>query len=163
MFCTQTFFLRTMICPKFFERRDKLWQYCGFTLFFADDLVLISGICKQGMVRLLRTVQSFCTSLHMKLSVEKTVMLSSGLDDSSWNFLSDDPTLEISLMGRYLGFEVNVKGRNLITSCEKKLISTDRNYAHTIFGCTKLGLDRSVTANRVWECCTIPSILYALE
>ena len=55
------------------------------------------------------------------------------------------------------------------------MISTARNYAQTIFGRTKFGLDRSVTAHKIWfldrsvtahkiwECCVIPSILYATE
>jgi hypothetical protein len=43
---------------------------------FADDLVLISRTRIRGMNRLLRAVHKFCQDMHMKLSVDKTVMLS---------------------------------------------------------------------------------------
>ena len=36
-------------------------------------------------------------------------------------------------------------------------------FAHTIMGSTCTGLNRALTANRLWECCSIPSILNATE
>ena len=77
-------------------------------------------------------------------------MLSMGPDNMSCNLSSEELNLEMPIIGKYLGIEINVKGRNLIKSREKKMISTARNYAQTIFGCTKLGLDSSVTAHRIW-------------
>ena len=43
------------------------------------------------------------------------------------------------------------------------MISTARAYAHTIMGCTRTGLDRSTTAQRLWEGCAVPAFLYAVE
>ena len=61
----------------------------------------------------------------MKLAVEKMVMLSTGPDNMSWNISSDEPNHEMLPVGKYLGIEINVKGRNLIRS-KKKMISTTR-------------------------------------
>ena len=47
-------------------------------LMFVDDLVLISRTRIQDMNRLLHVVHRFCQDMHMKLSVDKTVMLSTG-------------------------------------------------------------------------------------
>ena len=43
------------------------------------------------------------------------------------------------------------------------MIQTARAYAHTIMGCTRVGLDRSLTASTLCESCAIPAILYATE
>ena len=56
----------------------------GSALLFADDLVLISRTRIRGMNKLLRTVHRFCTDMRMKLAVEKTVILSSGLVGGRW-------------------------------------------------------------------------------
>ena len=41
------------------------------SLFFADDLVLISGTMKHGLERMLHVVGRFCEGMHMKLPVSK--------------------------------------------------------------------------------------------
>ena len=50
-------------------------------LFFADNLVLISQTRVRGMERMLKDVSLFCNGMHMKLSIEKTIILSSGPQD----------------------------------------------------------------------------------
>ena len=65
-------------------------------------------------------------------------------------------------MDKYLGVEIQVKGRNLIKHNESKMITVATNYAHTIMGVTRTGLDRALVANKLWECCAIPSILYCV-
>ena len=132
-------------------------------LMFADDLVLISRTRIRGMNRLLRAVHKFCQDMHMKLSVDKTVMLSTGTGNTSWKISDSEPILESALVAKYLGVEVGVKGRNLVKAREAKMIQTARAYAHTIMGCTRVGLDRSLTASTLWESCAIPAILYATE
>ena len=64
--------------------------------------------------------------MRMKLALEKTVMLSMGPDNTFWNFSFEEPNLEMAIVGKYLGIEINVKGRNLIKSREKKMISIAR-------------------------------------
>ena len=132
-------------------------------LLFADDLVLISRTRIRGMNKLLRTVHKFCTDMRMKLLVEKTVILSSGPVGCRWVVSGDEPSLEASLIAKYLGVDLSIRGRNLVKAREARMISTARAYAHTIMGCTRTGLDRSATAQRLWECCAIPAILYAVE
>ena len=132
-------------------------------LLFADDLVLISRTRIRGMNKLLRTVHKFCTDMRMKLLVEKTVILSSGPVGGRWVVSGDEPSLEASLIAKYLGVDLSIRGRNLVKAREARMISTARAYAHTIMGCTRTGLDRSATAQRLWECCAIPAILYAVE
>ena len=131
-------------------------------LMFADDLVLISRTRIRGMNRLLHAVHRFCQDMHMKQSVDKTVMLSTGTGSTSWKISDSEPTLE-SALAKYLGVEVGVKGRNLVKAREAKMIQTARAYAHTIMGCTRVGLDRSLTASSLWESCAIPAFLYATE
>ena len=58
---------------------------------------------------------------------------------------------------------LSVKGRNLVKARDEKMISGARAFAHTIMGLTRLGLDRAITAHKLWEVCAIPSILYATE
>ena len=67
---------------------------------FADDLVLISRTRIRGMNRLLRAVHRFCQDMHMKLSVDKTVMLSTGTGSTSWKISDSEPTLESALVAR---------------------------------------------------------------
>ena len=98
----------------------------------------------------------------MKLAVDKTFMLSSGPNNSSWKLSDYEPSLEVWLVAKYLGIELCIKGRNLIKSRERAMVKAARNYARTILGCTKLGLDRAVMAH-LWESCAIPSIFYASE
>ena len=82
-------------------------------LFFEDDLVLISRTKCRGMERMLKCVNRFCQGMDMKLAVQKTVMLTSGLSGTSWKVTHDDPCVEAVLVSKYLGIDIQVKGRNL--------------------------------------------------
>jgi len=141
-------------------------HFSGMTisaLFFADDLVLISRTKRRGMNRLLRAVQKYCTEMDMKLAVEKTVILSYGSNQNSWRVSDSGPDIEAALVAKYLGVDISVQGRNLIKPRESVMIGSARAYAHTIMGCTRWGLDRSLTAYKLWECCAIPQFLYGSE
>ena len=133
-------------------------------LFFADDLVLISRTLKRGLERMLRVVNRFCLGMHLKLAVNKTVIISGGATSSKWASGGDDGSdLESTLIAKYLGIEIQVKGRNLIKHRESKLIAIANKYAHTIMGITRTGLDRALIAHKLWECCAIPAVLYCIE
>ena len=71
--------------------------------------------------------------------------------------------MESALTAKYLGVEVGMKRRNLVIAREAKMIQTARAYAHTIMGCARIGLDRSLTTSTLWESCAIPAFLYATE
>ena len=133
-------------------------------LFFADDLVLISRTKKRGLERMPRVVGRFCEGMHMKLAVSKTVIISGGTSNSRWTAGGDEGNiLEATLMGKYLGVEIQVKSRNLIKRRESKMITIATKYAHTIMGVTRTGLDRALVAYKLWECCTISAVLYCAE
>ena len=72
------------------------------------------------MERLFRVVQRFYAGMHMKLAVSKTIILSNGPNDSSWSVSEDEPELEALLVGKYLGVDIRVKGRNLVKAREEK-------------------------------------------
>ena len=71
-------------------------------LFFADDLVLISWTKRRGMERMLRAVNKFCMSMKMTLSVEKTVILTAGAQDTVWTVSDSAPDLEAIISSKCL-------------------------------------------------------------
>ena len=132
-------------------------------LFFADDLILISRTRLKGMERMFKAVQRFCSAMNMKLAVSKTVILSNGPANTAWSVDENKPGLEAVLVGKYLGIDLQVKGRNLVKAREDKMISIAQSYAHTIMGVTRSGLDKALIVRKLWECCAIPSFLYGVE
>ena len=99
----------------------------------------------------------------MKLAVDKTVILSAGASNTVWKVDNDSPDLVASLVAKYLGVSLCIKGRNLIKAREEKMISSAHAFGHTIIGLSRSGLYRAITARKLWEVCAIPSILYASE
>ena len=99
----------------------------------------------------------------MRLAVDKTTLLTAGSNDTTWKVDDDGADLKASLIAKYLGVSFSVKGRNLIKAREKRMLSSARAFAHTIMGLTSSGLDRAVTAHKLWEVCAISSIHYASE
>ena len=71
-----------------------------------------------GINKLLQTVHLFCTDLRLKLVVEKTVILSSGLIGGCWVVSRDEPTLEASLIAKYLELDLSkaIKARMISTA-----------------------------------------------
>ena len=81
-----------------------------------------------------------------------------------WTAGGDDGSnLEATLMGKYLGVKIQVKGQNLIKHRKGKMIKVAIKYAPTIMGVTRTGLDRALVAHKLWECCAIPAVLYCSE
>ena len=101
--------------------------------------------------------------MHMKLVVSKTIILTHGPNNSSWSASEDELELEALLVGKYLGVDIQVKGRNLVKAREERMLTVARSYAHTIIGLTQSGLDRAIIAHKLWECCAIPAVLYGTE
>ena len=122
-------------------------------LFFADDLVLISRTKVRGMEHMLGEESRFCHGVHMKLSIEKTIILFNGMQGQAWKVEPGTPDLEASLVGKYLGVGIQVKGRNLVKPREERMIGIAQKYTNTIMGITRSGLDRSLVAHTLWERC----------
>ena len=101
--------------------------------------------------------------MHMKLAVSKTIILTPGPNNSSWLASEDKLELEALLVGKYMGVDIQVKGRNLVKAREERMLTVARSYAHTIIGLTQSGLDRAIIAHKLWECCAIPAVLYGTE
>jgi len=58
----------------------------------------------------------------MKLSVEKTIILSNGAQGQTWKIEPGTPDLESNLVGKYLGVELQVKAkRGAYGMCRAKL------------------------------------------
>ena len=130
-------------------------------LFFADDLVLISGTPKTGMNKLLKIVSKFCNDMKMELATTKTYILSNANYNVSWKIEND--TIEEILIAKYLGIHVQVRGRNMIGKYEDNMIKKAMSYAYTIMNLTRSGLDRAMIARKLWETCAVPAILYCTD
>ena len=72
-------------------------------LFFADNLVLISGRSKIEMNKLLRVVCMFCRDMKMTLATSKTYIISNATYDVNWSV--DSETIEEILFAKYLGLK----------------------------------------------------------
>ena len=131
-------------------------------LFFADDLILVSKTPIRGMCYLLGKLNQFCTSMKMVLSVSKSFVLTTGDHGKKWRIGNSDDTLEESLVAKYLGVNIQLRGRCILNR-EKDVVSSARRYAHSIMSLTRAGLDRSRVARILWETCGIPAILYCSE
>ena len=101
--------------------------------------------------------------MSMTLSVSKTFVLTTGPKDKTWKIGDSGEELKETLVAKYLGIEISLQGRNLIKPRESNMIGGARTYAHTIMGCTRSGLDRALTAFRLWESCGILGFLYGTE
>ena len=65
-------------------------------------------------------VQRFCSAMKMKLAISKMVK---GPANTAWIVDENEPGLEAVLIGKYLGIDLQVKGRNLVKARENKMIS----------------------------------------
>ena len=99
----------------------------------------------------------------MKLSVSKTFIFSNGVQGVCWSLGDDGPDLEETLSAKYLGIDIQVRGRNLVSNRERIMKSTVQRYAYAILGLSRCGLDRSMLARVLWERCAIPAILYGSD
>ena len=122
-------------------------------LFSADDLVLISRTRVRGMERMLKEVSRFCKGVYMKLSIEKTVILSNSQEGQVWKLEPGTPDLEATLVGKYLGVDIQVKGRNLVKAREERMLKIAQKYANPIMGVTRAGLDRALVVHTLGKMC----------
>ena len=131
-------------------------------IFFADDLVLISKTSYRGITKLLNMVDCFCRDMRMVLAVSKTYLLTNGPRNRSWKVGDSGETLQETMVAKYLGINIQVRGRHILKR-EKDIVATAKRYAFSILGLTRAGLDRSRLARILWETCAIPAILYGTE
>jgi len=129
-------------------------------LFFADDLVLISGTPKTGMIKLLKLVNNFCKDNKMSLATSKTYIISNASYNISWPI--NEETIEEVLVAKYLGVNIQLRGRSMIGQYEEIMINRATSYAYSIMNLTRGGLDRALIAKIIWETCAIPAILYCV-
>ena len=130
-------------------------------LFFADDLLLLLSTPKGGVNKLLNIVTEFCNDIRMKLSVTKTYILTNAQYNVSWTV--KDETIEEILIAKYLGVNIQLRGRSIIGKYEENVIKQATNYAYSIMNLSQSVLDRAIVAKRLWEACAIPASLYCSE
>jgi len=114
------------------------------------------------MNSLLNLTEKFCKDMHMLLAVSKTFVLTTGPRNRVWRVRGAVEDIRETLMAKYLGVKIQVRGRHLLHR-EKDMVATARRFAHSIMSLTRAGLDRSHVARTLWEVCAIPAILYATE
>ena len=129
--------------------------------FFADDLVLIAGSPKRAMDELLDIVAQFCKDMYMGLAVSKTFILTNAQNPVDWSV--DDETIEEVLAAKYLGVNMQIRGRNVVGQYEVVMLKRANGCAMSIMNLTRGGLDRALIAKKLWEACAIPAILYCVE
>ena len=89
-------------------------------IFFADDLVLIAGCPKLAMDRLLEIVARFCKDMYMKLAVSKTFILTNSANPVDWSV--DEETIEEVMSAKYLGVNMQIRGRNMVGQYEAVML-----------------------------------------
>ena len=95
------------------------------------------------------------------MSVEKRAILTAGAQDTTWSVSDSEPDLEVVIASKYLGIDIQVKGRNLIK--DDQMIRSALKYVHTSMGFSRVGQDNAQVASLLWERCAVPAILYASE
>ena len=83
-------------------------------LFFADDLIFISRTPIRGMCYLLGELNQFCLSMKMTLTVGKSFVLTTGDPGKKWRIGNSEDTLEESLTAKYLGVNIQLRGRCIL-------------------------------------------------
>ena len=116
----------------------------------------------RGMNTLLGLVDKYYRDTRMSLSVTKTFVLSTRRAGRSWNIGKSGNTLEDSMMAKYLGVNIQLRGKCTVRR-EEDVISSAMRFTHSIMNLTRANLDRSRVARILWESFGIPSILYAVE
>ena len=113
------------------------------------------------MNTLLSICAEFCKDMLMILLIPKTYILTNAQYNVSWSI--DNATIEDVLVAKYLGWNIRVRGRNLVGLYEADMVKRAKNYAYTVMNLTITGLDRAVIAPSIWESSVIPAILYCCK
>ena len=109
----------------------------------------------------MRVVSQFCKDMKMTLSTSKTYILTNSRNQGSWKV--EEETIEEILVAKYMGVNIQVRGRSMVGKYESDIIRRATNCAFTIMNLTRGSMDRSLVARRLWDACAIPSILYCSE
>ena len=102
----------------------------------------------------------------MKLATTKTYILKTYiLSNANYtvNWKIDRDTIEEILKAKYLGINIQVRGRNMIGEYEDNMVKKAMSYAYTIMNLTRGGLDRAKLTRKLWETCAVPAILYCTD
>ena len=114
------------------------------------------------MNTLLGLVDKYCRDTRMSLSVTKTIVLSTRRAGRSWNIGQPGNTLEDSMMAKYLGVNIQLRGKCTVRR-EEDVISSEVIFTHSITSLTRANLDRSRVARILCESFGVPSILILLR
>ena len=152
------------------ERMDKLgggyklgdkWVNC---LLFADDIVLVAKSSMELMWLQLE-LEKFCMDVKMKVSREKTVVISSR-QMKEWPYLLPDAPHEdlmVVAKARYLGVEISDKLAVMQESFDSKLRKKCISYVRAILKYRGSWYSHVQSCLAVWNNIALPSMLYGVE
>ena len=72
------------------------------------------------MDRLLEIVARFCRDMYMKLAVLKTFIFTNSTNPVDWSV--DDETIEEVMSAKYLGVNMQIRGRNMVGQYEAVML-----------------------------------------
>ena len=113
------------------------------------------------MNKLMRILAEFSGDMRMELSTSKTFILSNVLNEVSWTYELE--TIEETLVAKYLGVDIQIRGRRVLCNYKETMISRALSYAYSILGLSWQGIDRARVARKLWETCAVTVILYCSE
>ena len=140
-----------------------LYKVCVSVLLFADDIVLISDSAS-GLRQLRDIVQRHVAELKMKLSIQKSKVMSSSHD--VWELLEKEDVigcLEKVLQFKYLGIETCLNPSKSASAMMKRAISLANKYRGTCIRLARDGPDIVDLALSIWSNIAMPSLLFGSE
>ena len=97
--------------------------------------ILISRTPKSGMIKLIKLVDFFGKDNKMSLATSKTFIISNATYNISWPI--NDDTIEEVLVTKYLGDNIQLRGRSMIGQYEDIMIRRATSYAYSIMNLTR--------------------------
>ena len=139
---------------------------CISTIFFADDIVLIS-LTPAGMDVLFDIAMKYFAAHRLTLSISKSKMMSRQPPYDRIEFSGDFPTSPVSLETvvtfKYLGVTLSSRPRSLFKDFNDRVQAKVDSYHYSILSLVRSGPERSHMALTLWKQVALPSILYGSE
>ena len=135
------------------------------SLFFADDIVLISRT-QEGMQTLMNITRGYFNTHRLNISVKKSKVINynAGTDKIIFDGTGAPPlSLDQVLHFKYLGVPISCVPYQLFKNFNDQVKQRARNYLASVLSLVKSGPDRAQLAYALWTCCGLPSILYGCE
>ena len=131
------------------------------TLFFADDIVLISRT-RKGLLNLISLVKKNCDSLKMEISIKKSQVVSPSDDPFTIFDQYGDEILSLERVTQYRYLGLDTYGSMFRTGVERQrsAITTAQRYKGACASISHRGPDIACLALSLWTGIAIPSILY---